>query len=355
MASHAVSPNPRGVLSHREVAAFCAQISLILRAGIPLTEGVTILWEDTADPAGRAILEDLAQRVDRGEPLFAALAAGGRFPKYVVDMVEIGEASGRLDQVMESLVDYYDRQENIAQNIKSAVTYPLVMIFMMLLTIFVLVAKVLPIFSQVFRQLGSEMTAFSQRLLTLGSFLGTLALVVLAVLVVGVTGLLLLRATRGGRRLLAGFFDRLPLTGRVSSQIASGRFASAMALTLASGLDMDHSLEMAEKLVDNPRVSRKIAQCQQLMAEGSSLSDALAGAEIFSGVNARMVTVGIRSGAADQVMHRIADRYEDEVNQRISGILSVLEPTLVAILSVVVGVILLSVMLPLMGIMSAIG
>lgn len=355
MAPQAVSPNPRGVLTHREVAAFCAQVSLILRAGIPLSEGLAILGEDTDDPAGRAILEDIAWRVDQGQPFFAALAAGGRFPKYVVDMVEIGEAAGRLDQVLDSLADYYDRQEGISQSIKSAVTYPLVMILMMLLTIFVLVVKVLPIFAQVFRQLGSEMTAFSQRLLSLGSLLGVLALVVLVVLALGAAVLLLLRVSRGGRRVLAGFFDRFFLTRGVSSRIASGRFASAMALTLASGLDMDRSLEMADKLVDNPRVSRKIARCQDLLLEGASLSDALTGADIFSGINARMVTMGIRSGAADQVMRRIADRYEEEVNQRIAGILSVLEPTLVAVLSVVVGVILLSVMLPLMGIMSAIG
>lgn len=355
MASNTAVQSPKGQLTAPEVSAFCAQISLILKAGISMQDGIAIMCEDTTDRDGREILQTISDRVELGEPLYQALAAGKKFPKYVVDMVEIGEASGRLDQVMDSLCDYYDRQESITQSIKSAVTYPLVMVFMMLLTISVLVIKVLPIFSQVFQQLGNEMSASAQGLLAFGTMLGNVAMIVLIVLVVAVAVMLLLRVTPGGRRWLSDFSGRFFLTRDISAKMASGRFASAMSLTMASGLDVDQSLEMVERLVDNRQITAKVAKCRELLDNGSSFADALVASEIFSGVNAKMVTVGIHSGATDQVMSRIADRYEDEVTGKISHILSILEPTLVAILSVIVGVILISVMLPLMGIMSSIG
>ncbi len=350
----AAQPSPKA-LGPGEIAAFCAQVSLILKAGIALPEGMAILCEDAGDRTGREILDGISRRVDAGEPLYTSLAAGGHFPKYMVDMVEIGEASGRLDQVMDALCGYYQRQEDLSRSIKAAVTYPMAMIFMMLLTVFVLVAKVLPIFGQVFRQLGSEMTAFSQNLLSFGAVLGRVVLVLLAVLAAGAAALLVLRSTAGGRRWLSRRAQSFFPTRDIAAKMAAGRFADAMALTLSSGLDVDHALELAGRLADNPRVSQGADRCRRLLREGVPFADALNETRLFSGLTAKMAAVGIRAGAADQVMRRIADRYADEVDDKISGIVSVLEPTLVAVLSVIVGAILLSVMLPLMGIMSSIG
>lgn len=348
--------NRRGdMLTPNEISTFCTQIAMILKSGIAVGEGVNIMREDMKNNQGREILDTIHRHVDAGEPLCRALDATGRFPKYVVDMVEVGEATGKLDNVMDSLVTYYEREESIARSIKSAVTYPLIMIVMMVLVITVLVVKVMPIFNEVFEGLGSAMTGFSRTVLRFGQTIGQYSFVVVGVIVVIMILFLIFRATGGGRSFLENFRARFFVTKNLYSKIASGRFASAMALMLSSGLDTDQSLEMVHKLVDNPAVRTKIERCQKLLADGLTFSDALVGAEIFTGVYARMVTVAFKTGSLDGVMQKLAERYEDEIDTQIGGIISILEPTLVAILSIIVGMILLSVMLPLMGIMSSIG
>lgn len=347
--------SPRDMLRPNEISAFCTQIAMILKSGIPVSEGIGIMAEDVKNLQGRQLLEAVHEQVDAGYPLHQALRAARHFPKYMVDMVEIGEATGKLDNVMDSLCDYYEREESVAKSVKSAVTYPLIMIAMMLLVITVLIVKVMPIFNEVFLGLGSEMTGFSRSVLALGQGIGRYSFVIVGAVAVLIVLFSLLRLTRGGRALLDSIRYNSPFTRGLYSKIASGRFASAMALMLASGLDTDQSLEMVRRLIDNKPMQQKIDRCKDYLSKGSTFSEALMRSEIFTGVYARMVTVAFKTGSLDGVMQKLADRYEEEVNTRISGIISVLEPTLVAILSIVVGMILLSVMLPLMGIMSSIG
>ena len=344
-----------GMLSPNEISTFCTQIAMILKSGIPVSEGVAIMREDMKNSDGQRIIGVIQDHVEAGEPLHMALAATGVFPKYVIDMTEIGQQSGRLDEVMDSLCDYYEREESIAQSVKSAITYPLIMIAMMVIVIGVLIVKVLPIFAQVFAQLGAEMSDFSVGIMNFGSAVGRYSAVIVGVIAVLAAAYFVMLATKGGRDMLSRFRATFFLTRKLSAKIASGRFASAMSLMLSSGLDTDQSLEMVGHLVDNVTISEKIAACKQYIAQGVSFSDALAKTEIFTGVYARMISVGFKTGSVDTVMKKLADRYEDEIDAQIGSTISILEPTLVAVLSIIVGMILLSVMLPLMGIMSSIG
>lgn len=343
------------VLSNAELSAFCAQMAMILRSGISAEEGISILLEDSKDAQTRAILNTLHGEVERGESLYSALKTAGQFPRYLLDMVHIGERSGKLDEVMDALCSYYEREESISKSVRNAVMYPLIMIVMMVVVISVLVVKVLPIFDQVFRQLGSEMTGLPKGIMNTGTLIGNIAMVLVGIIAILAVIYFILRSTKGGRNLLTRFQSKFFITRNLSAKIASGRFASGMSLMLASGLDTDESLKMVADLVDNVVLREKIEKCQQSIQDGVNFSEALVKAEIFSGIYARMVTVGFKTGAADTVMQKLADRYEEETDAQISHIISILEPTLVAVLSIIVGMILLSVMLPLMGIMSAIG
>lgn len=347
--------NRKDALTHNEISAFCTQIAMVMKAGIPISEGVAIMLEDIKNPAGKEILERIHKQVELGSPLFTALEETDRFPKYVVDMCQIGEATGRLDDVMESLSAYYEREEAIAKNIKNAVTYPLIMIGMMVFVIAVLIVKVMPIFNEVFIQLGSEMTGFSRSVLNLGTSLGAYAFVFVGLIAVCAVAYFFLRSTESGRRTLQRWSASFFATKKLNAKIASGRFAAAMALMMASGMDTDQSLDMVFRLVDNEYVRNKITACKKFISEGFTFADALVRATIFSGVYARMVTVGFKTGSVDLVMRKLAERYEEEIDTQVGNIISILEPTLVAILSIIVGMILLSVMLPLMGIMSSIG
>ena len=345
----------KGMLTPGEITAFCAQMAMLQKSGVSLAEGIGIMTEDTTDPGGKKILTAILEQIEIGAPLHTALRHAGNFPDYMVNMIEIGEATGRLDNVLESLTGYYEREENISRTIRNAVTYPLVMIGMMVAVIVILMVSVMPIFNDVFERLGAQMTGFPLAVMNLGQTLGQYGIIIVIVLAVLALIFVIFSITAAGRKALDKFRQNFFLTRRLYSKIASGRFASAMSLMMASGMDIDKSLEMTHKLVTTPIVREKIEQTQAKLAEGARFSDALAEVGMFSGIYARMVSVAFKTGSMDTVMAKLAKRYEEETNTQISNIISILEPSLVAVLSVIVGTILLSVMLPLMGIMSTIG
>lgn len=350
-----MNKNQHKPLTNNEIYTFCEQMSMILKAGISSLEGVSIMMEDAAEGEGKFILNVIYEQLDLTGSLFMALSETGVFPKYVLDMVNLGETSGKLDEVMDSLARYYQREENLSQGIKSAILYPLVMIGMMILVIVVLIVKVMPIFNQVFIQLGSEMTGFSKGILDLGYTLSkysAIFVVILALLLI--TGLYLNKSIKGKEQ-LKQFGSKFFLTKNLYEKIALGRFSNGMAMTLSSGLDTDQSIELVSQLADHPGLMEKIEACKKYISEGENFSDALSNANIFSGVYSRMLSIGYKSGVMDEAMQKIAVQYNDDVDTSIGHLLSILEPTLVAVLSIIVGMILLSVMLPLLGIMTTIG
>ncbi len=333
-------------LSNAELAAFFGQMAMIQHSGIPSVEGITMMEEDASDEGTKTLLASIHQVIDETGSLHPALEASGVFPDYALNMIRIGELSGNLDEVMTSLSDYYEREDAIHKEIRSAVTYPLVMVGIMLAIVAILLIRVMPVFQQVYRQLGSDMTGLSGSLLHLGNFLGSYGYIILLILaVLGGLVFWMVRTRKVEIPFLRDFYEK----------IAAGRFASGMALTLSSGLDTDESLDMIIDLVNDARMGEKIKKCREMTAEGTEFSEALAQSGIFSGLYSRMISVGYRVGSVDTVMKKVAQRYQEETQDKISALISVIEPSLVALLSLVVGVILLSVILPLLGILSGMG
>lgn len=343
------------ILSNEEIASFCNQFAMLFQAGIPPVESIGIMLSDAKSPGSREILSQILEICRQGEPFYKALESTGVFPDYAINTLSLGEESGNLDVCMLSLAAYYEKEQSISDSIRSAVSYPCVMIAMMVLVIFVLISRVMPIFNQVFIELGSEMTGFSASLLRLGSNLNRYSLVFLVMLVVLVLLYLFASRTASGRRLWSKFLGAFPLTRQFYESVACQRFASGMALTMNSGMDIFSGLDMVYPLVGSKEMQAKIASCRESLQNGSNFAEALASSRIFNNLYSQMVGVGFKSGNIDTVLSKIADNYEKETDRRIQAIISVLEPTLVIILSVIVGLILLSVILPLMGIMTGIG
>lgn len=350
-----MTANQQSPLSAMELSAFCSQMAMILRAGIPEREGLRIMRDDAADSATKSLMAQMTDNAEIGMPFSQVLRESGVFPDYMLDMTEVGECSGRLDEVLEALSDYYERERNIWAAVKNAVTYPLIMLALMMLVIAVLSIKVLPVFGQVFAQLGAQASMFARGVLKLGGIMGRVSTALVAALAIIVLVALIMRLFPSGRKALSSFFSCCPVTGKVAAKIAGGRFAGAMALMLSSGMDTERALEMAGRLVTHKETARRVESCKKLIAEGSNFSDALSKSQLFPGIYARMIAVGFKTGSVDQVFKKLADQYEQEISDDISSLVSIIEPSMVAVLSVVVGLILLSVMLPLMGIMSSIG
>lgn len=340
--------------SNIEISSFCEQIAMILKSGISSIEGITIMLEDAGTPEEKKILECILSNMQDTGTFYQALYDIGLFPDYMLNMIQIGEETGTLDEVMSALCIHYDREDTISKTIKSAVTYPLIMGGMMVAVIVVLLVKVMPIFNQVFVQLGTEMTGISRTLMNVGNAINKYSIIFIILL--GILVFLLLSAihTAKGRKLSRTMGYKFKFTRLLYEKMAACRFASGMALTLSSGLNPDRSMELVLALNDDKMFGKKIEQCKAFVTEGKNLSDALFSSGIFTGMYARMASIGGKTGSLDQVMDKIAGLYQEEIDTRINNGLAILEPTLVIALSLIVGVILLSVMLPLMGIMATI-
>lgn len=340
--------------SNMELSAFSGQMALILKSGISSVEGLTVMLEDAVNEEEKKVLESLLANMQETGSLYQALESTKVYPPYMLHMVQIGEETGTLDDVMTSLCNHYEREDSIRKNIRNSITYPMIMIGMMAVVVIVMLVKILPIFNQVFVQLGTEMTGFSRALMNVGTAINRYSAIFMVLLAVIICFLFYGTRTASGRNLFRRLGYKLSFTKAIYEEIAACRFASGMALTLSSGLNPDRSMELVTSLNDDPVFQEKLKKCLDEMGNGENLSSALTQSGIFTGVYARMTAIGSKTGSMDQVMEKIADLYQEDIDTRMNNMLAVLEPTLVILLSLVVGVILLSVMLPLMGIMSSI-
>lgn len=343
------------ILNNEEIASFCKELGMITKAGMNPVTGINLLVEDTLDKDGKEILRQIAASCMEGNKLYEAIEATGVFPEYVVNLLKLGEDQGRADEVMESLGEYYDRESSIASGVKSAVTYPLIMIVMMVIIIIVLIVKVLPIFRQVYDQLGAELTPFAEKLMSTGSVLNSFALWftgILAILVIAVVVIFRIPMLQKKlRRIMAKF----PLTKAFFHNMAVGRFASGYYLGLTTGMETSKTLKMTRELVETDEMEKKIDIVAASLKEGDTFAEAIKKAEVFSNLYNQMVVVADKSGTVDELMKQISDHYESATDRQLQKILAIIEPTLVIALSIIVGVILLSVLLPLMGVMTSIG
>ncbi len=335
------------LLGNLEIAAFCEQVAMVISAGIPAYEGISILMADAADKETEELLRRIYEPLEIGSTFHDALAESEAFPQYVLDMVEIGELSGKLEDVLHSLNLYYEREESIKSSIKSAVTYPLVMIGIMVTVVLVLVAKVLPIFNQIYTELGSGLTGFPLLMMHFSNALNAYAPLVLGVLIV--LAIVIFAYTRTTSFRL--FIQKQTL----ALNTASSRFANCMSMAISSGLDTSQGLDLAERLVDNPYMKARITKCKEMVEEGFSFSDAILATKIFTKTYATLLNIGFRTGSLEKVMNKIFQEYEDNIDYEINRFVSRLEPALVIVLSVIIGFILLSFLLPLIGIMASIG
>lgn len=338
-------------LSNSYISALCTELSLTMQAGIPAEEGLSILLEEEQDPKIAAELSKVHQTLAGGAPLYQALAASVRFPPYLVEMVEIGEKTGNLDRVLQTLSQHYDRQAETARSIKSAVVYPAVLLCMMLAVVIILITLVLPIFEDVYRQLGTAMTGAAAAILRLGTAVANhWAVIVLVFAALAAAAAIALHAEPSRKWLRSKLGSR-----RLKQLILEERFASSMAMTIASGFDVDDALAMSAKLCGDEKMAGKIAACREQMASGTAFSEAVSNCGILKGLSARTLGVGVRTGTADTVLSELAEQTQRRVLDETENIIGRIEPTLVIVMSVLVGGILLAVMLPLMGILSTLG
>ena len=335
-----------------DLALFCSQAAVLLKSGIPLDDGLAAIGE-TLPEAGRAVVDKLSADYQESYSLEKAMESSGVFPAYLMRMVGIGERAGKLEDVFVSLAAYYERDARMKGQIRRSVLYPMVSICAMAIVVAVLVWKVLPIFRDVLSSLGAVSGAAGM-LMDLGPALGIGVLVLLGILILAAAaGALLFKCGKGD--FIRAAFVKIPPVRRTLEKVSASRFASVLSMLLSSGYQMEEALEFLPAILPDRNSAEKVRRIGERVGQGETMPDAVEAEGIFPGLYGRMVAIGQRTGALDSVMGKLAAIYEEEADAAIQSLTGAIEPLLVGVLSLAVGAILFSVMLPLLGVMSSIG
>lgn len=339
------------LISNDDIASLCLELSLLLHAGVSTGDALSLLAEE-GDRQG--MLKAMAEQVDSGDTLSAALRDSGAFPVYVCGLVEVGERTGRTEEALAALSRYYEDRVRLNRRVRSALLYPAVMLALMLVVIGVLLVRVLPIFDDVYASLGGRLTGVAAGLLTLGQWLEGV-MPVLYIIIAALALLVLLFSAVGPlRRRLVSLWQGTHGDKGVSRKLNNAKLAQALAMGMASGLPVEEAVALSASLMEGGARER-CESCRKRLEGGEPLGEALKQSGLLPARQSRLLELGQRSGAGDASMEKIARDLSEEGEAALEAMVSRVEPALVLVCSVLVGLILLSVMLPLMHIMSAIG
>ncbi len=342
-------------LTNDEIAYFCEQLALMLESGMNLSDGLSIICEDISDKKISSVCEIMLTALNDGNTLAGSMEKSGAFPEYSVKMVKIGEVSGQLEKVLNGLNEYYSDRAQIGRAIRTALLHPLLLLGMMTAVIIVLITLVIPMFGEIFEQFDASVTAVVQQSIDMAYAVGTVMLIVLLVilaisLVVGT-----LSVSPKFRKALSGFVARFPLTRKMARKFTLSKLAGAFNIMVTAGLSPDEMLEYSAELVDDKALSQKLRSCREKVIDGEYFADVISKAGIFPAMQARGLKLSYSSGSFEKAWKKLSDHCGEEAMESAEGLVSFVEPAIVIVLTTVIGAILLTVMLPLMNIMSVMG
>ena len=338
------------------IADLCKQLALLLRAGVPTCDALYLLAEEETSVEYKTLLAEIAGKVESGIYLSSAFSDTNAFPGYVTGLLRIGEETGHTEETLLSLSQYYEEQDALSKKLRSALTYPAILLLLMLVVIVVLLTRVLPVFDEVYASLGGRLTGIAGGLLAFGNFLNAIMPFLCILLSVIVAAAAVLSLSHSLRCKLLTLWQRCFGHKGISRKIADARFAQALAMALSSGLPLEDGVAMASALLANdPHSVKRSQECLQRIAAGQDLAASLQESGLLPAPSCKMLALGLRAGNGDVTMSEIAVRLSREAGEAVERKVAMIEPALVMITSLLVGAILLSVMLPLMNIMKAIG
>ncbi len=323
------------------------QLATMLSAGLPLDEALEILAEQQEQPLLATALNRVREDILQGSALHMALQAHPEiFPPIYTNMVQVGEASGTLDKVLSQLADFMDEQARFNTQLKSAMTYPLLMLVVGSVVLMFLMTFVVPKITRMLEDLDQALPLPTLLLMKVSGFLSLywwLLLIVLIAVIIMVRRMLM---TSQGRLWFDQKKFKLPLFGPLGLQNATARFARTMATLLRSGVPMLTALEIVKGLLGNSYLQLALEDIREKVTEGAGLAEPLRQAEIFPAMLPQMTAVGERSGELEGMLQKVAEIYEHQVQTKLNGMLSLLEPLMILFMGLAVGFIVLAILLP---------
>jgi type IV pilus assembly protein PilC len=341
------TPKPR--VKGKDIAVLTRQMSTMISAGIPLLEAVEILQEQADDPGFKLTLEKIIERVRGGADFSEALSEHPKvFTRIYINMVKAGEASGQLDTVLKRLADFQEASEALKREIKSAMTYPVISLCLIFTIVIGLMVGIVPKFEEIFNNLGSadKLPAPTKFLLGMSKFMTTKWYIWVPLMFGSPFVFFAYRKTSKGARQCDWMFLHMPIFGPLFHKVAVSRFTRTFATLLQSGVPMLGALEIVASTAGNVIVEEAIISAKDHVRKGEPLGEPLAATKVFPAMVTRMIAIGEKSGALEQLLEKISEFYDAEVKSTVEALTSMIEPLMIGIMGLVVGGIVMAIFLP---------
>ena len=343
----------QGRVKAKHLMVFTRQLATLVDAGLPLLRGLRILLKGEKKPQMKEALSGMGEAVEGGSTFSEALA---QYPKVFdglfVSMVRAGEAGGVLEVVLLRLAEFMEKAERIKNKVKSAMIYPLVVLFFAILILAFLLIKIIPKFAEIFEDLlgGKELPALTQFVIDVSYVVANRWYYVLAGIIVLIIALKMWRRTDTGRYYLDLLKLRTPVFGPLFTKTAVARFSRTLGTLMSSGVPVLQALNIVRDTAGNDVIAKAIQGVHESVKEGDTMAMPLEASGVFPVMVVSMVDVGEETGALPEMLMKIADNYEDEVDTAVEGLTSIIEPVMIILLAVIIGTIVIAMFVPLISI-----
>jgi len=342
-------------INRRDLGVFCRQLSVMIQSGIPLMSALKVFEEQSDKKNLREAVAHLCRSMEAGESFSEAMEKHSSiFPFVLIKMVAAGEAGGVLDSVLERMADYFEWEHNIREKAKSSLTYPMVVLGVALLAVAFVVVFVLPIFERILNQMQIDLPLMTKFVLAVSNFTRHFWFLVL----MGAAGIIFtaryLLKTEKGRDLWDRWVLKVPLVGVLVSKIIISRFCRTLAALLSGGVPILDALEVVEKTAGNRVFERSISQVCQSIREGEGMAEPLKASGVFPAMVVEMISVGEETGTVDLMLEKVGSFFDAEVEETAGRLSTLIEPALIIIMGVVVGLLLISILLPIFKVIGSI-
>jgi type IV pilus assembly protein PilC len=349
-------PKFGGGIRSKDIAVFTRQFSVMIDAGLPLVQCLEILGQQQDNKAFQKVILQVRQDVEAGSSLAEAMRKHPQaFDDLYVNMVAAGEAGGILDTILQRLSQYIEKLVKLRGQVRSALVYPVAVITIAVIVVYIILWKVIPVFATLFEGLGAQLPFLTQVVVNLSRFIGNFWWLIFLCIAGAIFGLRQYYQTDGGRYQIDKILLKTPVFGGLLRKIAVARFCRTLGTLLSSGVAILESLEITARTAGNAVLEEAIFKVRKEVEEGKTLAEPLARTEQFPPMVCQMIGVGEQTGAMDAMLSKVADFYEDEVDAGIEGMMALLEPVMIAFLGVVIGVIVVAMYLPMFSLISQIG
>lgn len=339
-----------------DLAIFCRQFSTMIDAGVSLVRCLSVLGEQTISPKLRRIIADVETEVQGGQTLSKAIAKYPNvFSNLFVGLVRAGEIGGALEESLQRLSTFLEKDMELRRKVKGAMTYPCIVVVVALIIVLGLVTFILPRFTSLFVELGMKedsMPRMTQMLMNFSHFLTSKWYIMIGILAAFITAFRMFVRTRVGRRVYDRIKLKAPVFGKLNHKICLARFSRTLSTLLVSGVPILQALETVAGTVANEIIGDAILEARSRIREGDRIGDPLQKSKMFPPMVVQMISIGEESGALDQMLSKIADFYESDVDSALQSLTSAIEPLMIVCLGGAVGFIVISMFMPLIAIIN---